>query len=72
MIFTNQLDFIFWKYEGTGNRNTKDIYWIKNIYKDNLNNLINNYSILLKISGKKNINLLKLKLEIFNKWFIYG
>nr|BAS01445.1 splicing factor 3B subunit 5 [Lotharella vacuolata] len=72
MLFTNQLDFVFWKYEGTGNRNTNDIYWIQNIYKDNLYNLINNYSTLLKFCAKKNISILKLKSEIFNRWFIYG
>jgi len=68
ITFSNQLDFIFWRYEGTGNRTTRKKEWEKYIVKDFINFLINNDILLLYISSIFNTSQIKVKKRLFLIW----
>jgi len=71
LIFSNQLDFLFWKYDGTGNRRTSEKEWISQIHKDNISFILENYSLLKSLAIKYNISITSLKLFLLKSWFIY-
>jgi len=54
-ILSNQMDYIFWKYPGTGTRNTEDYEWAQEINKDTINLILTNSSLLFSLSTRLNI-----------------
>ncbi|ABA27148.1 mRNA splicing factor 3b5 (nucleomorph) [Bigelowiella natans] len=71
LVFSNQLDFLFWKYEGTGNRRTSEKEWISQIHRDNISFILENYGLLKALSLKYNVTVSTLKLFLLNSWFMY-
>nr|BAS01973.1 mRNA splicing factor 3b5 [Amorphochlora amoebiformis] len=66
----NQIEYIFWKYNGTGNRSTRRTDWISNVHKDFLNNILNNKDIILLLSLVNNTSPFNIKTLIINSWFV--
>jgi len=71
ILFSNQMDYVFWKYDGTGNRNIPEKEWLLHIHKDILNNILDNPSLLRHISHKFNISNSVLIQLIKKKWFTF-
>lgn len=67
-LFSNQLDYIFWRYPGTGSRNIQDYEWIKEINKDILNLILSNSGILVHLSVNLNLSINKLKRALLSIW----
>jgi len=67
---SNQLDYLFWKYPGTGTRTTRDYDWAHEINKDIISLILGNTPLLFILSLRLNISqnkLVKILIMIFSE-----
>lgn len=51
------MEYIHWKYDGTGNCNMNKKIWIKNIKKDLYIGILSNYDLIKYLSIKNNLSI---------------